>query len=188
MSGERRRFSLESLWPRRIGWQIAIAAACLLLGIAAGTAIPNRRTDAGEIAALRHEVENTRELVALSLLNQQSAASRLRGIDYSLRLPALEPNVVSALVAAVNRDPNVNVRLAAIDALSRAADNARVRQALAASLDAQNSPMVQAALIDYLADSRDPAALPVLRQFSAKPDLNPLVKQHAVQAVWRMDR
>ncbi len=177
------KFTLESLWPRRPVWQATIAAACLMAGLIGGafveTAMQKDRGDSREIAALREEIAATREMVALSLLGQGSATGRLRGVDYSERLPALEPRMVSALIEAVNGDPNVNVRLAAIDALSRAENDAAVRSSMAASLERQDSPMVQAALIDYLVDSRDVSAAARLREFSARPDLNDAVKQHA---------
>jgi hypothetical protein len=178
------KFSLNALWPRRPVWQASIAAGCLVAGLLIGALWQGAwwqyaRRDEGQMAALRSEIETTRELAALSLLRQQSATERLRGVDYSQRMPTLEPRVVSALVEAVNRDSNVNVRLAAIDALAKASDDAQVRQSLAASLGQQESPMVQAALIDYLVDSRDAAAAPALRAFSGRADLNEAVKQHA---------
>jgi HEAT repeat protein len=128
-------------------------------------------------------VANTKELVALSLLRQQSASERLRGVDYSTRMPTMEPDVLSALMQAVNHDPSVNVRLAAIDALTRVSGNPRVRQSMVQALTQQDSPMVQAALIDYVVDARDPAAMGTIRQLTTRPDLNPSVRQRADQAV-----
>lgn len=180
------KFSLNALWPRRPVWQASIAASCLIAGLLIGAAWQHEKRDEGQMAALKSEVEATRELAALSLLRQQSATERLRGVDYSQRMPTLEPRVVSALIEAVNRDSNVNVRLAAIDALARAADDAGVQRSLAASLTEQDSPMVQAALIDYLVDSRDAAAAPALRAFSTRADLNQAVKEHAEQAARRL--
>ena len=180
------KFSLNALWPRRPVWQASIAASCLIAGLLIGAAWQHEKRDETQMAALRSEVETTRELAALSLLRQQSATERLRGVDYSQRMPTLEPRVVSALIEAVNRDSNVNVRLAAIDALARAANDANVRQSMTASLTQQDSPMVQAALIDYLVDSRDAAAAPALREFSGRADLNESVKQHAVLAAQRL--
>jgi hypothetical protein len=173
------KFSLNALWPRRPVWQASIAASCLIAGLLIGALWQHQRRDERQMAALRSEVEATRELAALSLLRQQSATERLRGVDYSQRMPTLEPRVVSALIEAVNHDSNVNVRLAAIDALAKAADDAQVRQSMTASLGQQESPMVQAALIDYLVDSRDAAAAPALREFSGRADLNEAVKQRA---------
>lgn len=184
------KFSLDSLWPRRPVWQATIAAGCLIAGLLGGAwiqgSVQQASRDSREIAALRNEVAATREMVALSMLGQQSATERLRGVDYSERMPTLEPRVVSALIQAVNGDSNVNVRLAAIDALVRVEGDAQVRSSLAASLGRQESPMVQAALIDYLVDSRDVSAASQLREFSAKPDLNDAVKQHAEIAARRL--
>src|SRR5581483_12023803 len=180
------KFSLNALWPRRPVWQASIAASCLIAGLLIGALWQHEKHDDRQMAALRSEVETTRELAALSLLRQQSATERLRGVDYSQRMPTLEPRVASALIEAVNHDSNVNVRLAAIDALARAADDAGVRQSLAASLAQQDSPMVQAALIDYLVDSRDASAAAALRQFSSRADLNEAVKQHAELAARRL--
>jgi len=93
---------------------------------------------------------------------------------------------VAALLQAVKADPNVNVRLAAIDALTRVSGDAGVRRSLAGSLGMQDSPMVQAALIDYVLDARDKDALGVLKDLTARPDLNPLVRQRADRAVQRL--
>jgi len=175
------RFTLAALWPQRPVWQVAIALACLVVGLTVGSLRKNAGNS--EIATLREEVANTKAMVALSLLQQQSATERLRGVDYSVRLPGMEPEVVAALLEAVNHDSNVNVRLAAIDALSKASGNPRVRASMAQSLGQQESPMVQAALIDYMVDTKDQTAVGTLRQFADRPDLNPSVRQRADQAM-----
>jgi anti-sigma factor RsiW len=181
------RFSLAALWPQRPVWQVSVAVACLAVGVAVGTLSPwGHRGDASdhtEIATLREEVASTKQMVALSLLQQQSATERLRGVDYSVRMPAMEPDVVTALVRAVNNDSNVNVRLAAIDALAKVSSDPGVRKSLTQSLNEQQSPLVQAALIDYVVDARDHKALPALKEFAEKADLNPLVRQRADMAV-----
>jgi HEAT repeats len=178
------RFSLSALWPQRPVWQVSVAVACLAIGLAVGSLmrLPGGG-DHSEIATLREEVANTKQMVALSLLQQQSATERLRGVDYSQRMPAMEPDVVSALVTAVNSDSNVNVRLAAIDALSKVSADPGVRKSLTQSLGGQQSPLVQAALIDYVVDAHDGKAVNALKQFAEKPDLNPLVRQRADMAM-----
>jgi len=167
-----RTWSFANFWPRNPVWQGAVAAACLMIGLLAGTGLPRENK---EIAKLHEEIASTRAMMALSLLQQQSATERLRGVDYSGRMQKMEPEVVSALTEAVEHDSSVNVRLAAIDALSKAAGSPGVLQSLTQSLPRQDSPMVQAALIDYLVDARDRKALTTLRQLAAQPDLNPAV-------------
>ena len=177
------KFSLASLWPNRPVWQATIAAGCLVAGLLIGA---RWQTSPSEIARLREEVTSTKELVTLSLLREQSATDRLRGVDFTTRMPAMDPQVVEALVQAVNRDANVNVRLAAIDALSRISGNAAVRQSMVSSLTTQDSPMVQAALIDYLVDARDHQAMPAIQQFAGRPDLDPSVRKRAQTALGQL--
>lgn len=174
------RFTLAALWPQRPVWQAGMAVGCLLVGLLVGS-----RWQGGgksEIAALREEVASTKEMVALTLLKEQSASERLRGVDYSTRMPRVEPEVITALIQAVNQDASVNVRLAAIDALARVAGQQNVRKSLEQSLAAQESPTVQAALIGYLVEARDPKALGTLRQFAQRPDLDDTIRERASRA------
>jgi hypothetical protein len=181
----RRTWSFANFWPRNPVWQAAIALACLLIGILAGTNLPRRNN---EIAKLHEEIASTREMVALSLLQQQSATERLRGVDYTGRMHTMEPEVVSALTEAVAHDPSVNVRLAAINALSKTSGSPGVLNSLTASLTRQDSPMVQTALIDYLVDARDSRALGTLRQLAAQPDINPAVLERTRFALQQLSR
>jgi hypothetical protein len=171
-----RTWSFADFWPASPVWQVAVALGCLAIGVLAGANLPRRNN---EIAKLREEIAGTREMVALSLLQQQSATERLRGVDYTGRLKTMEPEVVAALTQAVTHDPSVNVRLAAIDALGKSSRSPEVLQSLTQSLPRQDSPMVQAALIDYLVDARDRQAVGTLRQLAAQPDLNPAVLERA---------
>src|SRR5471030_2743947 len=101
-------------------------------------------------------------------------------------MPMLDPQVVSALMEAVKNDASVNVRLAAIDALTKVSGDARVRQSVTQSLNREESPMVQAALIDYVVDARDRQAMGPLEQLAARPDLDPAIRQRAERAVKRL--
>lgn len=179
----RRVWSLAQFWPRTPAWQAAVAFGCLVIGLVAGMNLPHQNQ---EIAKLRDEVASTREMVVLSLLQQQSATERLRGVDYTGRLPNMAPDVVSALTRAVAHDPSVNVRLAAIDALSKAAGKPAVLQSLTQMLPEQDSPMVQAAMIDYLVDARDRGAVGTLRRLAAQADLNPTVQERARYALQQL--
>ena len=182
----RRHAWWQSFWPANPAWQMAVAGLCLAAGLGAGVFLPHGRGERDEVARLREEVASTKEMVALSMLQQQSAVERLRGVDYSTRMPSLEPQVIAELIQAVNRDSNVNVRLAAIDALGKAANNSQVRESMRDSLAQQDSPMVQAALIDYLVDAREHNAVGVMRDLVARPDVNPTVRERAAYAVHQL--
>jgi hypothetical protein len=178
----------QNIWPANPAWQMAIAGLCLMIGLGAGLYLQHGSAERDEVAKLREEVAGTKEMVAVSLLQQQSATERLRGVDYSTRMGSMEPQVITALIQRVNRDPNVNVRLAAIDALGKVANESQVRQSMQEALPQQDSPMVQAALIDYLVEAHDRNAVSTIRDLVARPDLNAAVRQHATYAVQQLNQ
>lgn len=178
----------QNIWPANPAWQMATAGFCLMIGLVAGAYLQHGSAERDEVARLREEVASTKEMVAVSLLQQQSATERLRGVDYSTRMDSMEPQVVAALVQRVNRDSNVNVRLAAIDALGKVANESQVRQSMQEALPQQDSPMVQAALIDYLVEAHDRNAVGTIRDLVSRPDVNPTVRDRARYAVQQLNQ
>ena len=127
--------------------------------------------------ALQAELAATRQTVALSMLQQQSASQRLEGVSWSTRLPEPDPKVMGALMHTVRFDNSVDVRLAALDAVSRYADRPEVRRELVDVLQTTQSPMVQVALIDLLVDLHDKSAVSQFKKFQQDPSVNPTVKK-----------
>ena len=175
-------------WLRSPFGAIAWSAALLLIGLYAGTHLGNRTTTAPseEIASLHAEVTSMRQLVALSMLQQQSASERLQGVSWSTREDHLDPQVQAALMRTLRSDGSVDVRLAALDALSRHATQPLVRKNVLDALQEQQSPLVQVAMIDQLTEWRDPGAAKSLRLLEQTPNLNPAVKQRAEWAIAKL--
>jgi anti-sigma factor RsiW len=130
-----------------------------------------------QLSEMRQELGATRQMVALSMLQQQSASQRLEGVSWSTRLLEPDPKVMGALMHTVRFDNSVDVRLAALDALGRYADRPEVRRELVDVLQTSQSPMVQVALIDLLVDLHDKSAVPQFRKFQQDPHVNPTVKK-----------
>lgn len=168
---------LSTLWPRQPLLQLACAAALLVIGLAAGRATrPGATPPSDEMAALRTELRETREMVTLSLLQQQSASDRLRGVGWSGRLEEPGGEVVNALLDTLLHDPNVNVRLASIDALARFADQQAVRQGAIEALQSATSPLVQIALIDFVVGAQEKTSVEALKRLAADPALHDAVR------------
>jgi hypothetical protein len=178
----------------RPGWQFAAAAAAVFFAAFSAGLFTERtldtRKDAGDkqtatqqIGQLRAEVDHMRQLVALSLLQQQSPTDRLQGVNWAYRVEKSDTEVVSALLNAVRQDPSVNVRLAAVDALRPfGSSSPLVRKAIAQSLLNQDSPMVQIALIDLLVDLKDRASGMPIRTLSEDPKTAAEVRERAREA------
>ena len=177
-------------WPSRPAWQIAVSAGCLAAGLFTGAVLTTGQRNAAqpavastEITELRKEMSGMRQLVTLSLLQQQSASERLRGVTWSYRAEPDDMQVSSALLQTINTDTSVDVRLAAIESLKNLGQSPVVRRGLVHALAKQESPLVQISIIDALVELQDRSAVPELRALNSTAQLDPNVHariQHAL--------
>jgi hypothetical protein len=130
-----------------------------------------------QMAAMHRELEATQQMVALSMLQQQSPSQRLEGVSWSTKLPTPDAKVMDALMHTLQFDNSVDVRLAALDALSRYSGRPEVRNNLVEALQTRQSPLVQVALIDLLVDMHDKNAVSQFQKFQKEPKLDPTVKK-----------
>jgi hypothetical protein len=177
------------LWAHRVRrvqpWlQAAAAVLLLLVGIQFGRGLNTPPSASTDVRALREEVRDLRQMVTLSLMQQQSASERLKGVFFSNQLDRPDNEVVAALIDTLMHDANVNVRLASIDALKRFAERDSVRTAAIRGLNAQTSPLVQMALIDFVVETQERGALDALRRLARDDMTNQAVR---ARAQWGID-
>lgn len=149
--GERSSFSWSSFfaWPR-LAPKIAMAAIALFFGIAIGYLMQPAPATSGNIEALSAQVSNLQEMMMLSLLEKESAAERLKAVSLTSQMQGVSAKVTAALLQTLNNDENVNVRLAALEALIPYAGDSQVREELIRSIAKQDSPLVQVALAELM--------------------------------------
>jgi hypothetical protein len=176
------RLGAESSGVSKWRWQIAAGVALFAAGLAGGWAF-RPDTTGEQVAEMREEITGMRQMVALSLLQQQSASERLRGISFAYRAEPSDTETLSALLTAINNDASVNVRLAAVDALHTFSNVPRTREDVMESLPRQNTPLVQVALIDLLVELKVRQAAAELRRLAADDSVNDGVKQRALWAL-----
>jgi hypothetical protein len=168
------------IMPRRPVAQLALSLVLIAAGLGSGFLLSRRRPALeNEMASLRAEVKDMRQTVALSMLKQASPSERLMGVSSSAQIKQPDERIPLALLEVLDNDPNINVRLAAVDALYLFYDHPRVRSGLAASLARQTSPLVQLALIDLLVEIRERRAAEALHTLIQDEKLNPEVKKRA---------
>jgi hypothetical protein len=177
---------------RRPALRLAGAVALLVLGVAIGrransvATVPEVQPN-GEVAELRGELAQLRQMVALSLMQQQSASDRLRGVNWSYQLQQPGGEVLAALLDTLMHDPNVNVRLATIDALRQFGDQPAVRRGVVEALGRQESPMVQVALIDLAVDLREREFIPALRRLVQEQKADEAVRYRAQKGLAELE-
>jgi hypothetical protein len=170
---------LAAWWPRQPAVQAGLAAALLLVGVLVGRSLPSPVDS--QVAALRDEVR----VVGLALLDHQSASERLLGVEWSRRT-AQSPEVVRALLERVQYDPNLSVRLAAVDALRAHLAEPDVGAGLAAALERQAAPLLQVALADALLAAGSDSGVAAVRQVLMGSELDPAVREYMQTALMEL--
>jgi hypothetical protein len=170
------------------------AAAAILLvisGIAIGNWISkNKGVDDSatreQIAILEREVAATKQMMLAMIDNQQSASQRIQGANVALRIVKADDEVVNALVKTMHSDPNTNVRLAALEALSKFRDQPHVKKELIQSLAVQKDPVVQIALIQLLVQMKDKDAVKGLENIIDNAETMEAVKDEAYSGLMKL--
>jgi hypothetical protein len=167
---------MERIWPRQPALQAAFAMVLLLVGVVVGQQLTV--TSNGEIESLRAEVR----AVGLVLLDHQSAAERLRGVELA-RGTDSDAQVVEALLETVRRDTNLNVRLAAVEALSDWLDRPQVGAGLTEALAEQEAPLMQVTLASRLLEGGVAGSTAAVTRLLEREGLDPLVRDYLSMAL-----
>jgi uncharacterized protein (UPF0147 family) len=156
-------FSWSALfsWPELLP-KLALASITLLMGFLGGYVLqtPSQKT---EVSELTKEVSDLKEMMMFSLLEKESATDRLKAVSLTGEMDA-SSKVTSALLQTLNNDNNVNVRLAALEALQPYVKDNHVREELIRSIGKQNSPLVQIALAELMAAIQEKSSVKELQK------------------------
>ncbi|HMG89685.1 MAG TPA: HEAT repeat domain-containing protein [Chryseolinea sp.] len=143
-------------WKKIFAWpelapRLAFASVTLILGLAAGYFLRTSPAEDPQIATLGREVSELKEVMMLSLLERESVTDRLKAVSLTQEMDQASQKVTGALLQTLNSDSDINVRLAALDALRIYSGDSKVRQELIRSISKQDSPLVQIALAELMA-------------------------------------
>ncbi len=177
-----RRGWLPATWAQPLT-QIAAGGVLLLTGVLIGQAGMRTPEAVPDVPALRAELHDVRQMLSLSLLQQQWATERLRGVTSIGQLEDPGSEVVNALLDVLQHDPNVNVRLAVVDVLVRLADRQAVRAGTVEALGTADSPLVQIALIDLLVDIEEQRSVDVLKRLATDSQVDETVRTRAAEGI-----
>ncbi len=179
--------SIGRWWPRQPVFQFGLALALLIIGLISGLTIKSPSPGNQDLLVLRSEVYSLRQMVATSLLQNQSSSERLRGVSYSYRVAQPAATTLETLLNTLDYDSNLNVRLATIDALSIFYDQEVVRAGLIESLTRQTSPLTQIALIELFVEREEKQAVSALKFLLNNEMFNQTVRRRAGKAIEELE-
>jgi len=145
---------------RELYIRYALTAAALMAGVIIGFVLPEKQTDQSkDITSLKHEVDQLRETMMLTLLQDEAPTERLKAVSYSDEFDQYNNKVITALLTALNEDDNINVRLATVEALQKYTAEPWVREQLVKSIAMQSSPLVQVALAECMVSIKEKSSI-----------------------------
>ena len=133
---------------RQSQWQWAYSIVILAIGLMAGYLI--NKPSGNNIETLTAEVQEMKEMMMLTMLEQESTTERLKAVSLTTDMPDASNKVAAALINTLRTEENNNVRMAAIEALAKYTNRPAVRKEIIASIQFQDSPLVQLALAELM--------------------------------------
>ncbi|MFM2394996.1 MAG: hypothetical protein RLZZ546_2979, partial [Bacteroidota bacterium] len=171
-------------------WKYA-SAACLLL--ICGAYIGRISVDGSfstnsnsEVVRLSHEVNEMKEMMMLSMIQNPQASDRIRAVNYAKELVEVDDKVLDALLSTFYYDENDNVRIVALNALVKMGDNAKVREALINAIMSEKSVLIQVALADAMIKLQEKKSLDLLKEKLEDQQLNKHVKDKYIKTIEKL--
>ena len=122
----------------------------------------------------------------LLLLENPLASERIKAINYTGEMKQVDKQVIDALLATLNNDPNVNVRLSTLDALTQLAGHPEVREGLIQSIVRQESPLMQSAIADVMLKLQEKRSVGSFKELLKQKNLDPGVKDKIRQTITQL--
>jgi hypothetical protein len=158
---------------------IAASIAMFVIGFIGGREITRNHTENEQIIALRKEIQETKNLMILNMLKQSSASKRIMAVNFTEELEIIQPEVTEALLLALDNDKSENVRLAALDALTRYAWDSGIRSRLVKSLEKQKDPVIKVNMINLMINLNEKSSVPILKKIIEDNEAYESVREQA---------
>jgi len=154
-SQENKSSLLRRTWTSLNQWLLVLSpparwafiAGIFILGIASGLLISGGNGIQKQSIALQEDDFN---VLFAKASPQHSASTRMREIQRVKDVKRPDQKIFEVLNDVLLHDPNINVRLSAIESLLYFADHPKVREYLIQAIPHQDSPLVQVALADAM--------------------------------------
>lgn len=181
---------VREYWSLQAQPRLAFSILLIAIGLAGGyllhqpgqTAISYNK----QIDSLSSQVSQMKQVMMLSLLEDPSASQRIRAVSYTDEISNVDLKVIGALFTTLNSDPNVNVRLATLEALVKLAAEPKVREGLVRSIDLQDEPLMQTAIADAMVKLQEKSSVQSLQKLLNRKGLNKMVKVNIEKSIQKL--
>ncbi len=157
-------------------FRVAASIAILVGSFFMGRYFESRETQE-TMALVQGEQLELKQTTMISLMENQSASKRIQGVQFIDEFPEPDEAIVEALAERMLTDDNTNVRLTAVEALSRFTQSEQVKAFFIQALQTEKDPSIQVTLIKILVDMQEKKAIAPMRELLEKEDTQPFIKE-----------
>ncbi len=180
---------------RLTGWFARIAASLVLLivGFTGGLFYMQSRVNQQDAQSIESATDQApvlemKKVLAFEQSPKTSASERIQAVNQSYELSQVDQDITQLLINTLNFDANVNVRLAACQALLRFENEPGVREALIQSLKIQTDPNIQITLIDMLVSIKEKRAVTEIQRLTRNHQVLDVVRLKAQEGLNHLGR
>ncbi|MFC2132630.1 HEAT repeat domain-containing protein [Bacteroidota bacterium] len=163
--------------------QIAAGLIILIAGVLTGLNIKSAGSSSGDLADMKEEMKNIKEMLMYSLIENESPSQRIKAVSFTEEIEIPDTRLVEVLIETMNTDKNINVRMAAVYALGRYTKFEIVRDAFLTALEKQKDPGMQITIINMLVIAGERKAIEPFNKLLKNNETSALVKDRAVRAL-----
>jgi hypothetical protein len=166
--------------------KVAAGIALLIAGVFIGMILhPWAKPDnaSAQLGELKSEVLEMKKMLMFTMLNEESPSQRIKAVNYAEDISNPDQKVIGALLNTLNKDRNVNVRLAALYSLAKFTNNQQVLDSLVKSLEIQNEPIIQIALMNILTEKKETKAIAPMKKIMSEKGALKEVKEIAKKGI-----
>lgn len=176
-----------SIGQERKNWMAPIlklaAGIALLISIFYLGHYSQQQQTENSILIVESERLQAQQMAVLAMLENQSASKRIQGVQYTEEFKEPDQDIVLALADRMRFDENTNVRMAALEALSKFSNSIMVKEVFLKTLETEKNPSIQIALIQNLVEMQEKKAVAPMKKLLEKEDTQPFIKAEINQAL-----
>lgn len=169
-----RNFGSNGKWQQSL---LKIAAGIILVlgGYFLGRL--SEKPSVSQVSKTSVDTNDSKENTMLALMKNTSASKRIKGVYFIDQFENPDKEIVKALIERMESDENVNVRLAAIEALDPFIQTETVKNAFINKLETEEEPVAQIAIINSLVKIQEQKALESMQRLLNKEGTAEVVKK-----------
>jgi len=186
-AAEKKKVSVGRIWSSLSRPRLSLAYGMVILLCIGGAYLLGRSNKQGqEMQELHARVHEQKQTMMLAMLDNPLASERMKAVNYTSDLKEVDKRVIDALLATLNNDPNVNVRLSTVEALAALGNHPEVRTGLIKSITTQDSPIIQLAIADVMVKLQEKRSLDSFKELLKQKGLDDEVRQKVKETMTKL--